>query len=67
MNIMSTLGGLLRRPEAGAFLGLVAVLIFFVIFGGLMFLEDRRAFKLAQCGGKSRHHRHSRRPVDDRR
>jgi len=29
----------LRRPEAGAFLGLVAVLIFFGIFGGLTFLQ----------------------------
>lgn len=35
----TTLGGLLRRPEAGAFLGLVAVLIFFAIFGGLTFLK----------------------------
>ena len=34
-----SLGGLLRRPEAGAFLGLVAVLVFFGIFGGLKFLE----------------------------
>jgi simple sugar transport system permease protein len=34
-------GNLLRRPEAGAFLGLVAVLIFFVIFGGLAFLDIR--------------------------
>ena len=34
-----SLGNLLRRPEAGAFLGLVAVLIFFGIFGGLKFLE----------------------------
>ncbi len=38
MNI-TMLGGLLRRPEAGAFLGLVAVLVFFGIFGGLKFLE----------------------------
>ena len=38
MNI-HLFGGLLRRPEAGAFLGLVAVLIFFGIFGGLKFLE----------------------------
>ena len=35
----SALGGLLRRPEAGAFLGLVAVLAFFGIFGGLTFLQ----------------------------
>ncbi len=31
--------GLLRRPESGAFLGLIAVLIFFSIFGGLKFLQ----------------------------
>ncbi len=29
----------LRRPEAGAFLGLIAVLVFFGIFGGLTFLK----------------------------
>ncbi len=34
-----SLSGLLRRPEAGAFLGLIAVLVFFGIFGGLKFLE----------------------------
>ena len=39
MNRNSTLGGLLRRPEAGAFLGLVAVLAFFAIFGGVTFLQ----------------------------
>jgi simple sugar transport system permease protein len=32
-------GALLRRPESGAFLGLLAVLIFFGIFGGLTFLQ----------------------------
>ncbi len=32
-------GDLLRRPEAGAFLGLLAVLIFFVVFGGINFLK----------------------------
>jgi simple sugar transport system permease protein len=32
-------GSLLRRPEAGAALGLIAVLIFFAIFGGLTFLK----------------------------
>lgn len=38
--ISSTLlGGLLRRPEAGAFLGLIAVLGFFGFFGGLAFLQ----------------------------
>lgn len=39
MNSNFSLGGILRRPEAGAFLGLLAVLIFFGIFGGLRFLE----------------------------
>jgi len=39
MNCNSALGGLLRRPEAGAFLGLVAVLAFFGIFVGLTFLQ----------------------------
>lgn len=35
----TTLGNLLRRPEAGAFLGLLAVLAFFGVFGGLTFLK----------------------------
>ena len=39
MTSISKLGGLLRRPEAGAFLGLVAVLIFFAFFGGVTFLK----------------------------
>jgi simple sugar transport system permease protein len=39
MSSGSTLGGLLRRPEAGAFLGLLAVLLFFGVFGGLTFLQ----------------------------
>lgn len=39
MNSKSPLGGLLRRPEAGALLGLLAVLTFFAIFGGLTFLK----------------------------
>ena len=39
MTIFSSLGGLLRRPEAGAFLGLFAVLTFFTIFGGVTFLK----------------------------
>ena len=34
-----SIGGLLRRPEAGAALGLIAVLIFFAIFGGVTFLK----------------------------
>jgi simple sugar transport system permease protein len=39
MNRSIQLGGLLRRPEAGAFLGLLAVLAFFAVFGGLSFLK----------------------------
>ncbi len=39
MNNRISLGGLLRRPESGAFLGLLAVLIFFGVFGGLKFLQ----------------------------
>lgn len=39
MTSTSPLGNLLRRPEAGALLGLVAVLIFFGIFGGITFLK----------------------------
>ena len=35
----TSLGGLLRRPEAGAALGLIAVLVFFAIFGGITFLK----------------------------
>jgi simple sugar transport system permease protein len=31
-------GNLLRRPEAGAFLGLAAMFVFFTIFGGLNFV-----------------------------
>lgn len=34
-----SLGSLLRRPEAGALLGLLAVLIFFAVFGGVTFLK----------------------------
>ncbi len=35
----SRFGGLFRRPETGAFFGLLAVLCFFTIFGGLNFLD----------------------------
>ncbi|WP_394886221.1 ABC transporter permease [Mesorhizobium sp. AaZ16] len=38
MNNLS-IGGLLRRPEAGALLGLVAVLVFFIVFGSTSFLK----------------------------
>jgi simple sugar transport system permease protein len=38
MGGTSLFGNLLRRPEAGALLGLIAVLIFFGIFGGINFL-----------------------------
>jgi simple sugar transport system permease protein len=33
-----TWGGLFRRPESGAFLGLAGMFVFFTIFGGLSFL-----------------------------
>lgn len=36
-------GNLLRRPEAGALLGLVAVLAFFLVFGGTRFLQPAGA------------------------
>lgn len=42
MNNLS-FGSLLRRPEAGAFLGLIGVLVFFVIFGSTKFLEPAGA------------------------
>ncbi len=38
-----SLGDLLRRPESGAFLGLVFVLAFFVIFGSIEFLKPAGA------------------------
>ncbi len=34
----ASIGGLLRRPEAGALLGLIGMLVFFTVFGGLGFL-----------------------------
>ncbi|PZP53547.1 MAG: ABC transporter permease [Agrobacterium fabrum] len=37
------MGDLLRRPESGAFLGLVFVLAFFVIFGSIEFLKPAGA------------------------
>lgn len=39
MRSGNSISGLLRRPEAGALLGLLAVLAFFAIFGGLTFLQ----------------------------
>ncbi len=42
MNTLSV-GNLLRRPEAGAFLGLIGVLAFFIIFGSTKFLEPAGA------------------------
>ncbi|QND41047.1 ABC transporter permease (plasmid) [Rhizobium leguminosarum bv. viciae] len=42
MNNLS-FGNLLRRPEAGAFLGLVGVLVFFVVFGSTKFPEPAGA------------------------
>jgi simple sugar transport system permease protein len=38
MGSSFSFGNLMRRPEAGAFLGLAAMLVFFTIFGGLSFL-----------------------------
>lgn len=38
MNRIS-FGSLVRRPEAGAFLGMIAVLIFFLVWGGLSFMK----------------------------
>lgn len=35
---MLSLGNLLRRPEAGAFIGLLAVVVFFAVVGGIEFL-----------------------------
>ncbi|TRB07715.1 ABC transporter permease [Agrobacterium tumefaciens] len=37
------MGDLLRRPESGAFLGLVFVLVFFVVFGSIEFLKPAGA------------------------
>ncbi|MBP8940192.1 MAG: ABC transporter permease, partial [Agrobacterium sp.] len=37
------MGDLLRRPESGAFLGLVFVLAFFVVFGSIEFLKPAGA------------------------
>lgn len=34
-----SIGGLIRRPEAGAFLGLVGVTVFFLVFGSIEFLK----------------------------
>jgi len=39
----ASFGTLLRRPEAGAFLGLVGVLAFFIVFGSTRFLEPAGA------------------------
>lgn len=41
MNL--SFGNLLRRPEAGALLGLIGVLVFFVVFGSTRFLEPAGA------------------------
>jgi simple sugar transport system permease protein len=38
MGSSFSFGNLLRRPEAGAFLGLAAMFVFFTIFGGLSFV-----------------------------
>ncbi|QKK26930.1 ABC transporter permease [Rhizobium hidalgonense] len=38
-----SVGGLFRRPEAGAFLGLVGVFVFFLVFGSMDFLKPNGA------------------------
>ena len=38
-----SVGNLLRRPEAGAFLGLIAVIVFFSVFGSINFLKPAGA------------------------
>jgi simple sugar transport system permease protein len=38
-----SIGGLFRRPEAGAFLGLVGVFVFFLVFGSVDFLMPNGA------------------------
>lgn len=43
MNKSLSIGNLLRRPEAGAILGLVGVFVFFLIFGGIDFLKPAGA------------------------
>jgi len=35
----SSVGNLLRRPEAGAMLGMIGVFLFFVVFGGTSFIQ----------------------------
>ncbi len=37
--IFSYIGNLLRRPESGAFLGMMGVFLFFVMFGGTAFVQ----------------------------
>ena len=39
MGIRSTTSNLMRRPESGAFLGLIFVTVFFAMFGGVSFLS----------------------------
>ena len=41
-------GSLLRRPETGAFLGLLFVFVFFTIFGGMNFRRARGRGELSQ-------------------
>jgi simple sugar transport system permease protein len=46
-----SLGGLLRRPETGSFLGLLTVLIFFTIFGGDSFVAPAGAASWLNVAG----------------
>ena len=55
-----SIGDLLRRPEAGALIGMIAVLIFFVDLRRGQFPVGRWCRELAQRRRRARHHRHSR-------
>jgi simple sugar transport system permease protein len=46
-----SLGGLLRRPETGSFLGLAAVYVFFAIYGGADFVSARGAASWLNVAG----------------
>ena len=53
-------GGLLRRPETGAFLGLLFVFVFFAIFGGDQLPRAHRGGELPQRRRQPRHRRAAR-------
>ena len=47
----ASLGGLLRRPETGSFFGLVAVFVFFAVYGGADFVSARGAASWLNVAG----------------